>query len=117
MDGYRWIDLGNGKKVFRRIIVRENRRSDLAIPMLVRDFSEPVQSMADGNWYSNKAALRKTYRADGNPQGVEYAEVGTNDTRTGPEHKPVTHEQAAELYDKAEAAIIRGEYDQPMRNT
>lgn len=43
---------------------------------IVRGFAEPVQSMADGKYYSSPAALERTYKADGNPQGVEYLCVG-----------------------------------------
>lgn len=34
--------------------------------------------MADGQFYTSKTALRRTYRADGNPQGVDYVEVGND---------------------------------------
>lgn len=89
--------------------VRTVARSHLPVPQLVRDFDEPVMSMADGQYYSNKAALRRTYRADGNPQGIEYDEIGTNDTRTAPIRKPVTESEVAVMLDKAEAKIARGE--------
>lgn len=52
-------------------------RSDLPCPMIIKDtFSQPIQSMADGKYYDSSSALRKTYRADGNPQGVDYIELG-----------------------------------------
>jgi hypothetical protein len=57
----------------------EPGRSDLPLPHIVRPFAEPVQSMADGKFYDDPASLRRTYRADGNPQGVEYVEVGNED--------------------------------------
>lgn len=45
--------------------------------MLIRDtFDQPLQSMADGKYYDSRAELYKTYRADGNPQGVEYECIG-----------------------------------------
>lgn len=41
---------------------------------------QPVKSMADGKYYSSKAALRSTYKPSGNPQGESYIEVG-NETQ------------------------------------
>ena len=51
-------------------------RSRLPIPMLIRDFDEPVQSMADGKWYHSKAALARSHRASGNPHGQDFVELG-----------------------------------------
>lgn len=48
-------------------------------PHLVRPFSSPVKSMADGKYYDDPASLRATYKASGNPQGVDYIEVGNED--------------------------------------
>lgn len=93
----------------RCVSVRAVARSSLPIPQIVRDFDEPVQSMADGQFYTNKAALSRSYRADGNPQGVEYQEIGTSDTRAGPVTPKVTEADVAVMLDKAEAKIARGE--------
>ena len=79
---YRWIDLGNGRKVFRNVVVRDVARSDLACPMLVKPFAEPIQSMADGQYYSNPRDLARTYRADGNPFGQEFIELGNEKNPT-----------------------------------
>jgi hypothetical protein len=98
----------------RCVSVRVVARSELAVPQIIRDFDEPVQSMADGQYYTNKAALRRTYRADGNPHGVEYQEVGTNDTRTAPQRKPVTESEVAVMLDKAEAKVARGEVPEAL---
>lgn len=54
--------------------------SDFPTPRLVRAFSEPVQSMADGKYYDTPADLRRSYKASHNPQGVDYIEVGNEDT-------------------------------------
>lgn len=45
------------------------------------DEQEPLVSMADGKTYTSKAAMRKSYKASNNPQGVNYIEVG-NESRT-----------------------------------
>lgn len=72
-----WFDAGNGRKVYRRIPEkRPENRSDLACPMLIRDFDEPVQSCADGKWYTSKAALARSARAAHNPHGIDFIELG-----------------------------------------
>lgn len=55
------------------------RAADFPVPHVVRPFSEPVQSMADGKFYDDPASLRATYKASGNPNGVDYVEVGNED--------------------------------------
>jgi hypothetical protein len=45
-------------------------------------FDEPVQSMADGKHYTDKAALARSHRASGNPQGVDYVELGNESAST-----------------------------------
>lgn len=72
--------MGDGRSVFRR--VREHiplQRSEFPCPRIVRPFSDPVQSMADGRFYDDAASLRATYKASNNPQGVDYIEVGNED--------------------------------------
>jgi hypothetical protein len=45
--------------------------------MVIRDtIGGDLQSMADGKWYDSKSALRRSYTADGNPQGRDYQEIG-----------------------------------------
>ena len=61
---------------------RPQATSSLPCPKVIGSFDQPVQSMADGKWYSNARDLRRTYKADGNPQGVEYNEVGNEDITT-----------------------------------
>lgn len=63
------------------------QRSTLACPMIVRTFTEPVQSMADGRFYDTPRDLERTYRADGNPQGQEYIALG-NETMKTTEYVP-----------------------------
>lgn len=59
-------------------------RSELSAPMLVGDTIEPTQSMADGRFYTSKAALRNTYKPSGNPDGKRYVEVGNDPSVTAP---------------------------------
>ena len=59
--------------------VRSEARSALPVPMLIRDFHEPVQSMADGKYYNSKSSLRNSYKAENNPSGTNFIEVGNED--------------------------------------
>lgn len=61
-------------------------RSDLASPTLIRDFDAPVQSMANGEWYTSKRALAASHKASGNPHGQDFIELG-NDDMPFVEHK------------------------------
>lgn len=74
---YAWFDLGNGRQVYRKVKDEAPKaRSSLATPMLMRDFDEPVQSAADGKWYSTKRGLAASHRASGNPHGIDFIELG-----------------------------------------
>src|SRR5690606_4751880 len=75
---YAWFDLGNGRKVYRRV-PEPRQKSSMACPYIVRPFSEPVQSMADGKSYDDPHSLRASYKAANNPLGVDFSEVGNED--------------------------------------
>lgn len=75
---YAWHDLG-GRKVYRKVPDARQGRSDFPCPRIMRPFAEPVQSMADGKFYDDPASLRQSYRADNNPHGVDFIEVGNED--------------------------------------
>lgn len=55
-------------------------RSDLPAPMLIADFDRPVQSMANGKWYTSKRDLAASHRASGNPHGIDFVELGNEKT-------------------------------------
>ena len=57
-------------------IRQRSARSGFPCPMVIRDSMDDIQSMADGRIYDSKSALRKSYTADGNPQGRDYQEIG-----------------------------------------
>ncbi|GMB80536.1 hypothetical protein NN6n1_13180 [Shinella zoogloeoides] len=67
-------------------VPRKARSDAFPVPSLIRDFDEPVQSMADGNWYSSKRGLSASHRASGNPHGQDFIELG-NDEAPWVEHK------------------------------
>lgn len=73
---YRWYDLGNGRQVYRKVPEPRPEPSHLPSPRIVRDFDEPVQSMANGQWYTSKAGLAASHKASGNPHGVDFIELG-----------------------------------------
>lgn len=62
-------------------------RGTFPTPMIVGDFTEPVQSMADGKWYSSKRALAASHKASGNPYGQDFIELG-NDMPVAQEFTP-----------------------------
>lgn len=79
-EGYDRIDWSDLKPRRRwRQWAKAKRAEKFPVPHIVRPFSEPVQSMADGKFYDDPASLRATYKASGNPQGVDYIEVGNED--------------------------------------
>lgn len=82
-----WIEIAPGRRVFRTVRTRSEGRSDLACPNLIRDFDEPVQSCADGKFYSSKAALSRSARAAHNPHGMDFIELG-NEELPWVEHVP-----------------------------
>jgi hypothetical protein len=99
MNRGRWIwDTAQGKLVpaheYRRAPAA---RSELAAPMLIRDFQEPVKSMADGQYYTSKRHWRDHLKAHG------MIELG-NDMPEGKAPEPVfTPGAIAEAYDQLEA--------------
>jgi hypothetical protein len=105
-----WITLENGRHVYRTIPEqRQSVRSSFPCPQIRSDRIEPVQSMADGNWYDSMSSLRATYKPSGNPQGEEYTEIGDAPMR-GPKEMPrMTKQEISDLLDKSEAMISRGE--------
>lgn len=96
MPEYRWFDRGDGRQVYRKVPDAQPTRSDFAAPMIIGGFAEPVQSMADGKWYSSKKALAASHRASGNPHGQDFIEVGT-ESMPWVEHKPSEAELRSDI--------------------
>ena len=55
----------------------EGRSDAIPVPYFISDTQEPLQSMADGKYYSSKSAMRASYKPSGNPDGKSYVEIGT----------------------------------------
>ena len=73
--GYNQIDWRPLPPVDKPIRQR-GARSGFPCPMVIRDSMDDIQSMADGRIYDSKSALRRSYTAEGNPQGRDYQEIG-----------------------------------------
>lgn len=108
---YAWFDNGNGRQVFRRVLQPVEARSSLPCPMIISDGIDPIESMADGRTYTSKTALRRSYRADGNPQGVDYIEVGNDQRPHEQKRGNVVRDKhkSSEIIQKAMATADRGE--------
>lgn len=83
---YAWFDRGDGRQVYRKVPEPRAERSSLPCPMIISDFAEPVQSAANGKWYSSKRALAASHKANGNPHGIDFIELG-NEEMPWVEHK------------------------------
>lgn len=77
------------------------------------DSTEPLLSMADGKMYTSKAAMRQSYRASGNPQGIEYTEIGDDksyrriaEKKRKPDPKVIT-----DAVDRAFADLSNGKFN------
>lgn len=114
MSEKRWFTLPDGRQVYRRVPTSVVARSDtLAIPYFKKDQIEPCVSQADGKTYDSLSALRRTYRADGNPQGKEYVEIGNEsclDQSWSP--RQVTDAEINEIIEKSEAQVASGNVPQ-----
>jgi hypothetical protein len=107
MTEMRWYNLANGRQVYRAAPKHIVTRSGLPCPYLSLDTIDPVMSMADGKEYASKSALRATYKAGGNPQGIDYVEVG-NESLAKPAPRVRNDALAIEAIERAEADIIAG---------
>lgn len=95
-----WVQSGLGRKVFRKVPESQPQRSTFPCPRLIRDeFDQPVQSAANGEWYTSKSSLAKTHKASGNPHGQDFIELG-NEEIAFKEHVP---DRAQRRQDIAEA--------------
>jgi hypothetical protein len=88
---YAWIEVSPGRSIFRKITDHPApQRSHLAAPRVLRDtFDKPVQSMANGEWYTSKRGLAASHRASGNPHGQDFIELGN-------EHMPFVEHKTSE---------------------
>lgn len=107
-QGKVWVEISPGRK--RLVDMNKPRptpvaKSDFPCPAIhTGAFSTPLQSMADGKFYDNKHALYKTYKAENNPQGVDYEVVG--DKEIEPYSPPSKTREQNEDTDRAIARAL-----------
>lgn len=97
-------DLGNGRKVYRfEKPSPPPARSDLPIPMHIRDEMDPGVHPYDGREYTSKAAWRKANVMGG------YVEVGNDPQRfKTPERKKPDRKAIRESLHRAKAKVEAG---------
>jgi hypothetical protein len=83
-----WFIYDDGRRYLRPIAAQETGPKG---PMIISDHIDACISHADGKTYDSKSALFRSYRPEGNPQGVRYECVG-NETakpfkRPAPQHR------------------------------
>ena len=77
-----WVKTRDGRTIFCDVTPKpRGPRSDLARPMLIRDFAEPVRSAANGKYYTSKRDLAASHRASGNPHGIDFIELGNEEQK------------------------------------
>lgn len=84
-EGEAWFVFDDGRKLLRKIDRPENHaRSDFPSPAIRKDSIAPCLGM-DGKMHDSMSSYRRTLKADGNPQGENYIELGNESL------KPVIH--------------------------
>jgi hypothetical protein len=77
-----WFVFDDGRKYLRK---REAPEARTRAPAIMRDSIELCRG-PDGRMHDSLASYRRSLRADGNPQGENYTEIG-NERLTPVEHK------------------------------
>lgn len=74
-----WFVFDDGRRCLRKLDPPARpMRSSFPAPMIRRDSIDACRGM-DGKMYDSLSGLRRTYRADGNPQGENYTEIGNEE--------------------------------------
>lgn len=97
-----WVEVAPGRKRLIHLDRPEPApvaRSSFPSPSIRRDSIDPIRG-ADGRMYDSLAGYRRSLRAEHNPQGENYVEIGNE------ELKPVEHKfDRKERRDDIRAAI------------
>ena len=64
MTEYAWFDIGDGRKVFRRVPREIKARSHLPTPYVISDTMDPTEHL-DGKLYDSKSRYRKVTKEHG----------------------------------------------------
>jgi hypothetical protein len=101
---YQWIDLGDGRRVYRKIAEPIGKRSLLPAPMLSLDTMPETQHPCTGEFFISKSEFRKVTRAHG------MVELGNDPARLKPRTKPKPDRKTIkDAVEKAKARHARGE--------
>lgn len=88
-----------------------NRNAPIKMPRInTSDEQPPTMSMADGNYYTSKAAMRETYKPGGNPQGATFVEIGDDQSYKNRSHakRKVDETTIREVTERAYADLTAG---------
>ncbi len=90
-----------------------NRSAPPVLPRIdTSDDQEPLQSMADGKWYTSKAKMRESYKASNNPQGVSFVEIGNQPDYAKKKPMPKADRTGIrEALNRAEADLNNGKFN------
>ncbi len=81
-DGKAWFVFDDGRSYHRDLERAEHpARSSFPAPMIRRDSIEPCLG-ADGKMHDSLASYRRSLRADGNPRGENFIEIGNESLPT-----------------------------------
>lgn len=80
---YAWIDLGDGRQVYRKIEERAVAKSHLPSPMIRSDVMELTQHPVDGQMYDSKSTFSRITRQNG------FVEIGNDPSRLKPAPRPL----------------------------
>lgn len=106
---YAWIDLGDGRQVYRKLEEPKAKRSPLPAPCAISDVMEPTQHMCNGEYYTSKAKFREVTKAHG------CIEVGNDPSRLRKKPKPKPDKKAIrQSIEKAKARYAAGERITPQ---
>ncbi len=65
MDEYQWVDLGGGRKVYRKVPEPIQTRSHLPAPYTRADGMSAVQNPCDGKFYESRSQYERAVKAAG----------------------------------------------------
>lgn len=86
-DEQAWFIYDNGRRYLRSTLEQSPvARSSFPAPSIRRDSIDACRG-PDGRMHESLASLRRSYRADGNPQGETYTEIGNEPLPTPVEQK------------------------------
>lgn len=91
-----------------------DRNAPVKLPRIsTSDEQEATLSMADGKMYTSKAAMRESYKATHNPQGVNYVEVGNDQSyrQTATAVRKPDAQKITDAVDRAYADLQAGRFN------